>query len=514
MSPSPPVLQQPFRLRADSPRGDPKLTLSLLTVLSSRPFRVIALGLCAIITFFFIAPRLLNRTDVQDILNTERLQFLKAENIASYVHKPWESHSAKVDWSRFAYTQYATNEQYLCNSVMIFEALDRLHSKADRLLMFPQEWSGQETMDQTTNLLRKAQSYGAKLQPIEVLRRTSENHGDLTWSESFTKLLAFNQTQYDRVLNLDSDSTILQNMDELFLAPHAPLAAPRGYWLNQEERILSSQLLLIEPSNFEFSRIMNAIEHRGADDYDMNVVTNLYRDNAMILPHRIYDLITGELRVGKDANHTGFLGSEEEKWDADKAIREAMFVHFSDWPINKPWQETPEEVLPNWIDMCTKDDGKEDYACSRNRDIWRGLFIDFKERRKVSNYQRHTDNWALCIHIALDYYMWWLSKALNIRNNSRARKDEITRISGAFGVTTFLLQEEAKDFDFAACAPKLWTHSFAAFKVAAFVLFATSPASRSVSDYTAQSSHREYKAAWGQGGPKLQAPDSLAPSTS
>lgn len=30
------------------------------------------------------------------------------------------------------------------------------------------------------------------------------------WAESFTKLLAFNQKQYDRVLSLDSDATILQ----------------------------------------------------------------------------------------------------------------------------------------------------------------------------------------------------------------------------------------------------------------------------------------------------------------
>lgn len=31
-----------------------------------------------------------------------------------------------------------------------------------------------------------------------------------TWAESYTKLLPFNQTQYDRVLSLDSDSTVLQ----------------------------------------------------------------------------------------------------------------------------------------------------------------------------------------------------------------------------------------------------------------------------------------------------------------
>ncbi|KAI9791456.1 MAG: N-acetylglucosaminyltransferase [Candelina submexicana] len=358
--------------------------------MSSRPLRLVVLGFCIIITFFFIAPRLLDGTDVQEILNTQRLEFLRSENIASYVHKPWESSSTKVDWSRFAYTQYATNKEYLCNSVMVFEALNRLHSKAERLLMFPQEWAEQETLDQTTDLLRKARSYGAKLQPIDVLRRTADNPrtaaGELMWSESFTKLLAFNQTQYDRILSLDSDSTILQNMDELFLAPHAPVGAPRGYWLNREERILSSQLLLVEPSDSEFGRIMKAVENRGPNDYDMDIVTNLYRDNAMILPHRLYDLITGELRVGKDANHAAFLGREEEKWDADKVIREAKFVHFSDWPINKPWQETPEEVLPDWVEMCTKSDGKEDYACGRNRDIWRGLFADFRQRRKVCEY--------------------------------------------------------------------------------------------------------------------------------
>ena len=46
----------------------------------------------------------------------------------------------KIDWSRFAYTQYATSETYLCNSVMLFETLQRLGSRADRVLFYPKEW--------------------------------------------------------------------------------------------------------------------------------------------------------------------------------------------------------------------------------------------------------------------------------------------------------------------------------------------------------------------------------------
>ena len=43
--------------------------------------------------------------------------------------------------------------------------------------------------------------------PVQVKR--FENDGS-TWAESFTKLFAFNQTQYQRVISLDSDATVLQ----------------------------------------------------------------------------------------------------------------------------------------------------------------------------------------------------------------------------------------------------------------------------------------------------------------
>lgn len=160
--------------------------------------------------------------------------------------------TANVDWSRFAYVQYVTNTAYLCNSVMLFEILNRLQSKADRLMMYPSGFSVDSDSDSIeSKLLRKARDeYKVKLMPIEVQNRpgsdrkctglalslflslcskkkkkkniapkgirrhsfhTFTDTGILaTWSESYTKLLAFNQTQYDRVLSLDSDSTVLQ----------------------------------------------------------------------------------------------------------------------------------------------------------------------------------------------------------------------------------------------------------------------------------------------------------------
>lgn len=91
---------------------------------------------------------------------------------------------------------------------MIFESLHRLGSRAERLMMYPGEWS---IMSESSDaaLLRKARDeYNVKLQPVHI--QTLE--GNITWSESFTKLLAFNQTQYQRVISLDSDANVLQVM--------------------------------------------------------------------------------------------------------------------------------------------------------------------------------------------------------------------------------------------------------------------------------------------------------------
>ncbi|CAG7952953.1 unnamed protein product [Penicillium salamii] len=275
-----------------------------------------------------------------------------------------------VNWSQFAYSQYATNTAYLCNSVMIFETLHRLHSKADRFLMYPLNFSVDGNDHGTeSRLLRKARDeYDVKLVPIQV---QTGNGGDPTWSESFTKLLAFNQTQYNRVLSLDSDITILQHMDELFFLPSCPLALPRAYWLDPDHRVMTSYLMIIEPSKFEFDRIVATMETSKTSGYDMEIVNTIYRDHALIIPHRPYTLLTGEFRGDV---HGKYLGNSLEVWNPQKALMEAKTVHFSDWPVPKPschFNATSGEA-----DDC------------RDRDHWLGIYYEFNNRRKVCDFGR------------------------------------------------------------------------------------------------------------------------------
>ncbi|KAK0510585.1 hypothetical protein JMJ35_007017 [Cladonia borealis] len=279
-----------------------------------------------------------------------------------------------IDWSRFAYVQYVTNLPYLCNSVMLFEALHRLGCMPDRLMMYPDHFSLEDNSTEAI-LLRKARDeYKVILKPIEVQRRGGN---DPTWAESYTKLLAFNQTDYQRILHLDSDSTVLQNLDELFFIEPAFVAMPRAYWLGFQDRILSSQLLLLQPNKHEFDRVMKATSGAGGDDYDMDLLNNLYKDNALVLPHRPYDLLTGEFR-GEE--HSKYIGDGSKSWDPDYFYKECKFLHFSDWPLPKPWIATKHAV--DEAKPPCRTDPKTNQTLCREQEIWVDAYADYRRRRK------------------------------------------------------------------------------------------------------------------------------------
>lgn len=79
------------------------------------------------------------------------------------------------DWSQFAYAQYVTDGEYLCNSVMIFEALNRLGSKPDRILVYPSYMLhdpsapyDDDLKGEARLLMQARDEYGVKLLPIDV----------------------------------------------------------------------------------------------------------------------------------------------------------------------------------------------------------------------------------------------------------------------------------------------------------------------------------------------------------
>ena len=295
------------------------------------------------------------------------------------VHDPSLNYK-HVDWSRYAYSLYATDTGYLCNAIMVFESLSRLGSRADRILFYPREWDTEiaSTKDRDSQLLVIARdSYRVKLIPVKMPQLKDD-----VWHGSYAKFLAWQQTQYERVLHIDSDITMLKHMDELFLLPKAPVAMTRAYWDLPEKKGLASLFVLLEPSEARYQQLSEAAnsDHQAEEDNDMDVLNRFHGDSAIVLPHRQYGLISSEFRRH---DHVRFMGGMVEKWNADNAYKEASLIHFSDSPLPKPWIMWPHQLIGEIIPICMSDRGVEVANC-REKEIWTELYNDFRKRRKVS----------------------------------------------------------------------------------------------------------------------------------
>jgi hypothetical protein len=193
--------------------------------------------------------------------------------------------------------------------------------------------------------------------------------------------MAFSLEYYDRVIALDSDVTLLKSIDELFLLPDTPIALPRAYWYHTDPVPLTTMLMVVRPNAKELQRFKGIIVRGGnsqlveAQKFDMELVNERFEQSALVIPHRPYALLTGVL-AGK--NHSAYLGDPLEEWDAQAVYDEAKLVHFSDWPLPKPWIMWPYEGL---AEMQPKCGSEQDGSCPERR-IWKGLYEDFRARRK------------------------------------------------------------------------------------------------------------------------------------
>jgi hypothetical protein len=140
-------------------------------------------------------------------------------------------------------------------------------------------------------------------------------------------------------------------------------------------------LMVIKPNHKELDEFKWRMSRGGnsmlvnAHRFDMELINERFEDSALVLPHRPYALLTGEFRRH---DHDTYLGGPEEKWDAEKVLKEAKLVHFSDWPLPKPWIMWPTQGLEEMQPDCG---GSHEGSCPERR-IWKNIYDDFRHRRR------------------------------------------------------------------------------------------------------------------------------------
>jgi hypothetical protein len=254
------------------------------------------------------------------------------------------------------------------------------------MMFYPADWaldekdSNSNKLTARARLLRSAkEAYFVQLTPLEVL---GANHPERSlWRGSYTKLLAFGLIEYNRVLVISPDSTVLKNLDELFLFPPAPVAMPYVYrpgsaLLSYE---YSSQLFLVEPAEDSFASIKEAIREKGADSNDLDILSTVTHRKPLRLPQRPYHFPTSEFRRH---SHTEYITDRNisETWDPERMMGEAKVLQFDD-NVPKPWIKAKRGVMNSNMPMCREKDGFGATDC-RDRAIWLGVYDSFQLRRE------------------------------------------------------------------------------------------------------------------------------------
>lgn len=158
------------------------------------------------------------------------------------------------------------------------------------------------------------------------------------WKYTYDKLLLFGLTDYKKIVYLDSDMLILENIDELFdCKPFS--AVPAGYLINNEWTRLNSGLLVIEPDKEVMNIMLRFIpivyqkrQEQGLSTGDQDIlneyISDWYAHRDLVLSES-YNLIFKYIDIYKRKFSFEYCNT-----DSSRSIKVVHFIG-----KNKPWMD-------------------------------------------------------------------------------------------------------------------------------------------------------------------------------
>ncbi|SCU84681.1 LADA_0D03158g1_1 [Lachancea dasiensis] len=212
-----------------------------------------------------------HKDNIHDIFDPLSIKQIPYETInALYESRKAEGSSRKstIAWDNYAYVNYVTEPEYLCNTVMQFKRLKELKTKAKLVALISRDLVESENEDKRQTA-EKLIAKLSELAPEQVIVKTVDNivkpEDSSPWKKSLTKLLVFNQTEFDRIIYLDSDAAVYSNMDELFFLPsYVTFAAPLTYWFLSDSDLeeAKAEIRAADKATVKLENIINSVNTR------------------------------------------------------------------------------------------------------------------------------------------------------------------------------------------------------------------------------------------------------------
>lgn len=434
-----------------------------------------------------------NRDNLQREFNPLEIKQIPGPVIdALYEKRQTDVISQKADpiyWDRYAYVNYVAEGDYLCNTLIMFKMLkEDYKTKAKLVLLITTDVVS--SVEGSSALLDKIKELDNDQVIIKFMEPISKEDDQTAWKNSLSKLEIFNLTEYERIIYLDNDANLNDNLDELFFLPdYVKFAATVTYWnlkesdlkkaykevfhmknpininkyiercvarlqngkmiynhlpnlphtlyLNSEnigDDILktrtvfslsrlfhtvkpskvkwASNLMVIKPSNKTYTYIRDMIlpyNINAKGVYDMDVINEYlynmkqliydhfsvlksikhqYVPEVMVLPFSRYGLLSGSIKhkeqydmLKNDMLGYRYLSSEGEYAanDLKTVVEEAKYIHYSDYPIGKPWQYATKEDLECKVKEHSKEKEHEQEMCN----IWNSVVLPYFDKKTI-----------------------------------------------------------------------------------------------------------------------------------
>lgn len=179
------------------------------------------------------------------------------------------------------YATIFTTDEYLEGVLVLNESLRINKSKYELLVIISKDISNRSEMilkNRGINVLR----LNNKIFIPNNIKEINEQKGFKNWNDTIDKLLIFEMVQYEKIVYLDSDMIVLQNIDDLFDYPNmSAVVAGKSYKGNESWTKLNSGCMVIEPrigiSN-EFINIIPEVIKERVTFGDQDVLQAYYND--------------------------------------------------------------------------------------------------------------------------------------------------------------------------------------------------------------------------------------------
>lgn len=94
----------------------------------------------------------------------------------------------------------------------------------------------------------------------EDIQKANLKQNNSNWNHTFDKLLVFELTQFEKIVFIDADMMVMQNLDHLFEKPHMSATnAGYSYPGNEKDVDLNSGLMVIEPQAGIINSLLSTI---------------------------------------------------------------------------------------------------------------------------------------------------------------------------------------------------------------------------------------------------------------